>query len=269
MTRRIFFFSVPFFFLLLQCASTPTQLESASVVDWTSSEGQARLARATAKQDFFRLANHFEGQRNKIACGVATATIVLNSFRIRNAEGTKLPLDQQGFDSAFKKQLTGGFEPRFERYTQKNVFSKDKKAPKTEAQVYGSSVKGAKDFGFQLRQMAQFFRWQGLEVDIRVADGSLTEETLRKEAVENLKNAGDVVVVNYARKALGQAGGGHISPLGAYDEQSDSFLVMDVNPNKANWVWVTTTALVRAMSTYDTLENRGYLLVREKSAQSD
>ena len=26
------------------------------------------------------------------------------------------------------------------------------------------------------------------------------------------------VLVNYTRKALGQTGGGHISPLGAYDE---------------------------------------------------
>jgi hypothetical protein len=74
------------------------------------------------------------------------------------------------------------------------------------------------------------------------------------------------VIVNYARKELGQKGGGHISPLGAYDTRSDSFLVMDVNPNAAGWVWVTTEALVRAMRTFDTVENRGYLLISDPPA---
>jgi len=41
--------------------------------------------------------------------------------------------------------------------------------------------------------------------------------------------------VNYKRSAIGQKGGGHISPLGAYDEISDSFLVLDVNP-ASSWL---------------------------------
>ena len=69
--------------------------------------------------------------------------------------------------------------------------------------------------------------------------------------------------MNYSRKALGQPGGGHISPVGAYDETSDSFLVMDVNPNRAPWVWITSDDLVAAMRTFDTVENRGYVLIAE------
>jgi hypothetical protein len=68
-------------------------------------------------------------------------------------------------------------------------------------------------------------------------------------------------VVNYRRAELGQGGGAHISPLGAYDAESDSVLVLDVNPSSAGWVWVPLAALVRAMRTFDTVENRGYLLV--------
>ena len=52
-------------------------------------------------------------------------------------------------------------------------------------------------------------------------------------------------------------------PLGAYDETSDSFLIMDVNPNRAPWVWVGAGDLIRAMRTFDTVENRGYLLISE------
>jgi Phytochelatin synthase len=61
--------------------------------------------------------------------------------------------------------------------------------------------------------------------------------------------------------AVGQRGGGHISPLGAYDAASDSFLVLDVNPASAGWVWMPTATLVQGMRTFDTVENRGYVVV--------
>jgi hypothetical protein len=70
-------------------------------------------------------------------------------------------------------------------------------------------------------------------------------------------------VVNYFRPVLGQKGGGHISPLGAYDKASDSFLILDVNPNGHTWVWVPAPLLIKSMRTRDVVENRGYLLVRE------
>ena len=38
---------------------------------------------------------------------------------------------------------------------------------------------------------------------------------------------------------------------------------MDVNPNRAPWVWVGSDDLIAAMRTFDTVENRGYLLVSE------
>ena len=47
------------------------------------------------------------------------------------------------------------------------------------------------------------------------------------------------------------------------DERSDSFLIMDVNPNRAPWVWVRSDELIAAMRTFDTVENRGYLLVSD------
>ena len=35
------------------------------------------------------------------------------------------------------------------------------------------------------------------------------------------------------------------------------------NPNRAGWVWVKSDDLIAAMRTFDTVENRGYLLVSE------
>jgi len=40
---------------------------------------------------------------------------------------------------------------------------------------------------------------------------------------------------------------------------------LDVNPNKARWIWVKSIDLISAMSTFDTVENRGYLLIKEGS----
>ena len=86
----------------------------------------------------------------------------------------------------------------------------------------------------------------------RVVDGSADPAAIRREIAANLATGDDFVLVNYARRALGQQGGGHISPLGAYDERSDSFLIMDVNPNRAPWVWVRSDDLIAAMRTFDT-----------------
>ena len=44
--------------------------------------------------------------------------------------------------------------------------------------------------------------------------------------------------------------------------KSDSFLVLDVNPSRAGWVWMPTTNLIKGMRTFDTVENRGYILIR-------
>ena len=59
-------------------------------------------------------------------------------------------------------------------------------------------------------------------------------------------------------------GGGHISPLGAFDAESDSVLVLDVNPASAGWVWMPVALLIRGMRTFDTVENRGYILVQSR-----
>jgi len=70
--------------------------------------------------------------------------------------------------------------------------------------------------------------------------------------------------VNFLRKALGEERGGHISPLGAYDEKADRFLLLDVARYKYPPVWVKTSELFDAMNTADSdndSKTRGYILV--------
>lgn len=71
------------------------------------------------------------------------------------------------------------------------------------------------------------------------------------------------LIVNYHRTGVGQKGGGHFSPIAAYHEKSDSFLVYDVARYKYPPSWVNTKELWNAMNTIDSDsgKTRGYLLV--------
>ena len=235
---------------------------AAGLVEWESEESSVRLSRSAHKADFFRLSNHFISQDNKIFCGPVSSAIVLNALRLGKKKG--LPQDTYSIAEDERAWLPKGFNPFLGKYTPNNVLTDQ---TKTKIEVLGKpiEIQGAmkKDFGLQLRQLAQALSAHELEVRVRVVDDETNDDVIKRELAKNLAAPGDYVLVNYYRKTLGQKGGGHISPLGAYDETSDSFLIMDVNPNRAPWVWVNAADLINAMRTFDTVENRGYLLIAE------
>ena len=239
-----------------------TDPSPAGLVEWQSVESAERLFRSSHRADFFPLSNHFISQDNKIFCGPVSSAIVLNALRLGRREG--LPRDRRSITEDEMAWLPQGADPFFGKYTPNNVLNDRTKA---RLEVLGRPIvidgEPKSDFGLQLRQLAQVLRSHGLDVVTRVVDESADPAAIRREIAANLATGDDFVLVNYARRALGQTGGGHISPLGAYDEGSDSFLVMDVNPNRAPWVWVRSEELIAAMRTFDTVENRGYLLVSE------
>jgi hypothetical protein len=234
------------------------------LVGFTEPQSITRLERSRFKVDFFHLANQFESQTNKAFCGPTSSAIVLNALRVGNGQIQK-PEDRTLLQEADWKQMPPDMNPLFPRYTQNNLFSEDASKVKPREQVLGKpAAPGEKpDWGLQLRQLQGVLQAQGLDVQLRIVDDKLPEATIKAELRQNLKTANDYVIVNYHRPVLGQKGGGHISPLGAYDEASDSFLIMDVNPNGQPWVWVKAKDLIRSMRTPDVVENRGYLLVKE------
>jgi hypothetical protein len=234
------------------------------LVNFTEPESIARLERSKFKVDFFHLANQFESQSNKAFCGPTSSVIVLNALRVGN-ESIQKPQDPALLREEDRKLLPPGFDPLFQRYTQNNFFSAETQQVKSREQVFGKPrAEGEKsDAGIQLRQLAGMLQAQGLEVQVRVVDEKLTNAAIKSELKQNLKTANDYIIVNYFRPVLGQKGGGHISPLGAYDAASDSVLVMDVNPNGQQWVWVKADTLIASMRTKDSAENRGFLLVKE------
>lgn len=267
MSTRTFFTLMLIFSLMGYPTTGYAQAQSGgsddvALVPWGSKESAERLSRSTRKGDFFSLSNHFASQDNKIVCGLASSAIVLNALRLRKVED--LPKDEASISSDERAYLPNDYSPFLPKYTQNNVLSEN---TKRKIEVLGKPIeingKQQKDFGLQLRQLAQLLTSHGLNVTVRVVDGTFASDVAKRELIQNLENSNDFVLVNYARKSLAQLGGGHISPIGAYEEKSDSFLVMDVNPNTAPWVWVKSRDLISAMRTFDTVENRGYLLISD------
>lgn len=249
----------------LIAATAPPVVE---LVKFSSPEGAARLERAKAKADFFALAGHFEAQVNGGMCGPASSVIVLNALRVDNAAQSKsLPRDTSTVPPDVLARLPKGIEAGLARYTQ-TAYVADAKfaAVKPLENFYGKpKAAGAKPSpGMELREEAGVLQQHGLAVEVRVVDDKSSDDAIIQELSQNLARPGDFVIVNYLRPVLGQAGGGHHSPLAAYDDVSKSFLVLDTNPTEGKgWTWVPSWALVAAMRTKDAAENRGYLVVKE------
>lgn len=230
-----------------------------SLQPFNSAEGFDRLARSPAKARFAALANQFEAQSNIAFCGPTTAAIVLNALF---AGTDKLPRDHGRLRPEDARHLPKGWDLSVPRFTQDSVI-----APglKTRAQVLGqaSLVNGllVSDGGYQLHQLDEMLRANGARTQRVTVDDSLSEAQVRQALAARLQQEGGHVIVNYRRDVLGQQGGAHISPLAAFDAQSDSVLIMDVNPANAGWVWAPIGLLIKAMRTFDAVENRGYILV--------
>jgi hypothetical protein len=254
--------AAPLLGLVLSLA--PAVPSADALVPFASAESEKRLARATAKIDFFRLVNNFEGQQNLGYCGPASVAIVLNTLRADDKTIPK-PRDPNLFPAEYRKNVPPGMDPVFARYTQSMFFDEQTTKVKSRDQFFGKpKAPGAKPSpGLELREFHGILRAHGLDAELRVADEKLSDEVIRRELIANLSTPDDYVVVNFFRPVLGQVGGGHFSPLGAYDKKSDSFLLLDVNPNGHTWVWVPAELLIKAMRTPDVNENRGYVLAKE------
>ncbi|WP_305984212.1 phytochelatin synthase family protein [Roseibium sp. MMSF_3544] len=208
-----------------------------SLIDLTSPEGQSLLIGAEANNDYFPLSIHFTTQDNPAYCGPATIAMVLNALNVPRP-ASKMTLGLGMFD-------------------QKNIFT-----------PAAASVKPAEaivnpPYGMTLDELGGVFAAHDLDVNIVHAADS-DPDTFRQTAIDLLEKDDNFVIVNYLRKSIGQETGGHHSPLAAYDEDTDRFLILDVARYKYPPVWVDAATLFDAMNTVDKDNDgktRGYLTV--------
>jgi hypothetical protein len=114
--------------------------------------------------------------------------------------------------------------------------------------------------GMSLAELAALAESSGLQTEVVYAD-TLNVDTFRERLKTNLATQGDFVVVNYDRRVLNQSGAGHISPIGAYDESRDAFLVLDAAAYRYPFTWVPTRLLYQAVHTRADDGFRGVLFI--------
>ncbi|OGT38755.1 MAG: hypothetical protein A3F11_01325 [Gammaproteobacteria bacterium RIFCSPHIGHO2_12_FULL_37_14] len=215
-------------------ASTPLP---SNLIAYNSTTGEKLLKRSVS-HSFFELSMQFLTQRNQAYCGVASITMVLNAL------GVKGPNDP----------VYSPYHP----ITQDNFFTPAMKKILDQDRVFhhGMTLDQASDAA------AQF----GVK-STAIHSNTLTQNKMRKILISVLKNKHKYAVVNFFRPGLKENGGGHFSPIAAYDYRSDRFLILDVARYKYPPIWVKTEDLWNGINTVDTAsqKKRGILLLKTQS----
>ncbi|WP_394205660.1 phytochelatin synthase family protein [Shewanella waksmanii] len=236
-----------------------------TLIGWQSEQSQQRFQTSQFKQDFFQLTPHFEGQINKVFCGVASLTIVANALNV-TPSNTSLPLNQLSAQEPHYHQHTSpNWSPFFHRYNQKNLL-KAAQFPARALFGYPEKQRAAGQLGLNLAELQHIATQLHLNVNsVTVRPESQQRpqqyQQLKQQLIDTLAATDQYVIVNYDRASLEQRGAGHFSPLAAYDSHSDSFLIMDVSNTYQTWTWVTSPALFNAMATKDGDHYRGFLTI--------
>jgi len=222
--------------LLATGAQAQTLPLSDNLIDLRSNQGEQLLRESDASEAFVPLSVNFVTQTNQAFCGVASIVMVLNAMQL-------------------PAPAVPAYDP-YHTFTQDN-FLDEKTEPILPREVLVH-------YGMTLDQLGALLATQPVEVEIHHA-ADTTLDAFRSMARDYLGREGQFVIVNYLRRAIGQETGGHISPLAAYDVETDRFLILDVSRYKYPPVWVTASELFGAMNTIDDDNHnrtRGFVLVR-------
>ncbi|WP_299495725.1 phytochelatin synthase family protein [uncultured Shewanella sp.] len=187
--------------------------------------------------DFWASLRYFVTQKELSYCAIASSVVVLNSLDI------PAPANPNVYP--------------YELFDQDNIFT-DKVL-----KIISPTIVGFQ--GTTLDEMSQILSAYNVNVE-RVYASNSRVEGFRTAAIEALKSPNKRLLVNFDRKALQQEGGGHVSPVVAYHEAQDRFLILDVARYKLPSYWVKTEHLFKAMSGVDnhSKRSRGYVIVGKK-----
>ncbi|WP_429300960.1 phytochelatin synthase family protein [Paraburkholderia sp. GAS199] len=205
-----------------------------NLVALTQPAGQTRLLNAGDKQSYWPLSQYFETQRNQAYCSVATSVMVLNALGVRRPPSTQYP--------------------DFPYYSQEDFFRGVDPKVATAARVSQE--------GMTLDQLsAALAAFPVTVTKYHAADLTLAQfrDLIRTTTAQSDRFA----LVNFRRVEIGETGGGHWSPLGAYDAATDSALLLDVARYKYPAVWVPMAQLYAGALAPDSVSgiSRGIVIV--------
>ena len=213
-----------------------------SLIAVDSQAGAAMLAAQPATSPVWALLSHWVTQSTQSFCSLASSSMLLN------AVGAPAPFDSE-------------FSP-YPYFTQTNVLgacalSKPSSIPGQNISAHIIVWQGA-----TLEEMSTYLRCWASTSHAFASESTAVEFRARvRAALESTPPS--AVAINFHRSGLHEVGGGHVSPLGAYDVGTDRFLLLDVSRYKYPAVWVTAEILYAAMNTTDTTSgrSRGWVVV--------
>ncbi|MCB1815602.1 MAG: phytochelatin synthase family protein [Candidatus Competibacteraceae bacterium] len=206
---------------------------AAEPIYFNQPESAALFASAELKDDYWSLAHYFVSERYLTYCGIASSVMTLNSL------GVKSPVAPLLYP--------------YQIFTEENIFTEDALKIKPVSTIERE--------GLTLPELSQLLALYASEVQHTFAADSSVEE-FRQVALATLQDPNKRLIINYLRTAVEQVGGGHISPIAAYDEASDRFLMLDVARYKYPPSWITASDMFNSMLPHDSDgESRGYVVV--------
>ncbi len=216
---------------------------SPALIPLNSIEGEKILLDSQARADYFLLSSQFVTQSNQAYCGVASSVMILNALGLPAPESSQYKpfkvFTQENF-------FAGGGDPSQNRLETKQVVSPEIVSRR----------------GMTLGQLGGLLTSHGAKVQVYYGS-DLDLNQFRSFLIQNLSMRDNFVIINYLRKSIGQERGGHISPIAAYSQQTDRFLILDVSRYKYPPVWVKAIDLWQAIRTIDSDsgKTRGFVLV--------
>lgn len=210
-----------------------------TLIAFNSTQGEQLLLESKARKDYWHLSMQFVTQNNQAYCGVASMVMVLDALYIP--------------------------APVVPEYTPYNVFTQDNFFNNAQTKKALSPEIVARQ-GITLDQLGQLLESYSVKAQVYHASETSLEK-FRSLVVANLKQQNNFVLVNYLRSSIGQEKGGHISPIAAYNEQTDRFLILDVSRYKYPPIWVKSADLWRAMATVDSVsgKTRGFVFANRQN----
>lgn len=234
-------------------------------VKWNSEEGLKRLESSKHKSDFYQLAGYFQPQINPIYCSAATSVIILNAIAGNGEAPSQKELE------VAKPKVFGDGNIQFKSYSQITFFNDQTNKIKDKSIIDFKAIdpknendKNNFDPGLTLKQLNQILskvhKLKVKMVYVKKADEKSINK-FRKIVKEVTSDNKKYLISNFDGHDLDLKTNGHISPIVAFDEASDSILVLDVAGHKNGWYWANISDFVKAMNTKDGDKYRGYLVV--------
>jgi len=238
--------------------------DSVAVVNWNSEEGIKRFERASFKGDFYRLAHHFKPQVNPAACGQAAATVVLSAIYEMNQ--TPFPVIEEWPIAIGDKKY-----PLQYRLVNETNFFNEKTDKVLDRRVISMRLTdkstGTFGGGIDIDQLQKMLKIHGVKSKLVNVKEFSDDKLLgfRNLLKQVLNSDQEFLILNYDHSYKNLIGG-HFSPVVAYDEQSDSILMLDVAAHRNPWIWINLSDIFHAMNTknYAQTSYRGYLIVDSK-----